>query len=134
LSAQLALNDRLKTYEGLNARDVRGSAFEREEPMGSFDLIVADLSFISLTLVLPTVANYLAPSGQTMLLVKPQFELQPADIGKGGLVKSETAYPRVEQRIREACALHSLQVLDYFASPIQGGDGNHEFFLHARRG
>jgi 23S rRNA (cytidine1920-2'-O)/16S rRNA (cytidine1409-2'-O)-methyltransferase len=132
LSPSLAANDRVQSYEGLNARDVRGSTFEQEEPTHSFDLIVADLSFISLTLVLPTIAAYLAPNGQALLLVKPQFELQPVDIGKGGLVKSEAAYPRVEQRIREACAALSLNVVDYFASPIEGGDGNREFFVHAK--
>ena len=134
LCERLASSDRIKTFEGLNARNVSGSAFEREEPTKSFDLIVADLSFISLTWVLPTIANYLAPSGQAMLLVKPQFELQPADIGKGGLVKKPSAYLLVEQRIRDACTVLSLQVLDYFASPIQGGDGNREFFVHARPG
>jgi 23S rRNA (cytidine1920-2'-O)/16S rRNA (cytidine1409-2'-O)-methyltransferase len=132
LSASLASNDRVQSYEGLNARDVSGSTFEQEEPAASFDLIVADLSFISLTLVLPTIAAYLAPNGQALLLVKPQFELQPVDIGKSGLVKSEAAYPRVEQRIREACTALSLQVADYFASPINGGDGNREFFVWTR--
>lgn len=131
LSAALALDERVQSYEGLNARDVAGSEFEQQEPEHSFDLVVADLSFISLTLVLPTIARYLAPQGQALLLVKPQFELQPVDIGKGGLVKSEAAYPRVEQRIREACAALSLSVLDYFASPIDGGDGNREFFVRA---
>lgn len=132
LSASLASSDRVTRFEGLNARDVSCSAFEQEEPAHSFDLIVADLSFISLTLVLPTITTYLAAQGQALLLVKPQFELQPEDIGKGGLVKSETAYPRVEQRIRQACTLLSLKVVDYFASPIAGGDGNREFFVHAR--
>ena len=132
LSASLALSDRIKSYEGLNARDVSGSVFQQEEAAASFDLIVADLSFISLTLVLPTICDYLAPLGQVLLLVKPQFELQPADIGKRGLVKDEAAYPLVEQRIRKACAALSLHVLDYFASPIDGGDGNREFFVHAK--
>ena len=134
LSRRLASNEAVKTFEGLNARDVSGSAFEREEPPRSFDLIVADLSFISLTWVLPTIANYLSASGQALLLVKPQFELQPADIGKGGLVKKSSSYLLVEQRIRDACTVLSLQVLDYFASPVQGGDGNREFFVHARPG
>lgn len=134
LSASLAPSDRIKSYEGLNARDVSGSVFQQQEAAASFDLIVADLSFISLTLVLPTIRAYLAPLGQVLLLVKPQFELQPADIGKGGLVRDDAAYARVEQRIRKACAALSLHVLDYFASPIDGGDGNREFFVHAKPG
>jgi 23S rRNA (cytidine1920-2'-O)/16S rRNA (cytidine1409-2'-O)-methyltransferase len=65
------------------------------------------------------------------MLVKPQFELQPADIGKGGLVKHASAYPRVETRIREACKALQLQVRDYFDSTVVGGDGNREFFVWA---
>ena len=102
------------------------------QPAG-FDLVVADLSFISLTLVLPTVRAQLAPAGDALLLVKPQFELQPQDIGKGGLVKHAAALARVEARLRAACVGAGLSVLDYFASAIDGGDGNREFFLWARR-
>jgi 23S rRNA (cytidine1920-2'-O)/16S rRNA (cytidine1409-2'-O)-methyltransferase len=68
-----------------------------------------------------------------LMLVKPQFELQPADIGKGGLVRDESAFERVQTRLREACADCGLAVLDWFASPIAGGDGNREFFIRARR-
>ena len=131
LAATLAGDARVVSHEGLNARDVVGSQFEQEEPLHSFDIVVADLSFISLTHLLPTIANYLAPSGHALLLVKPQFELQPVDIGKGGLVKDAASYPRVEQRIREACAELKLIVRDYFASAIDGGDGNREFFVWA---
>ena len=67
------------------------------------------------------------------MLVKPQFELQPADIGKGGLVRSDAAYPRVEQRLRSACAACGLIVTAWFDSPIAGGDGNREFFIRAVR-
>jgi 23S rRNA (cytidine1920-2'-O)/16S rRNA (cytidine1409-2'-O)-methyltransferase len=132
LSPALAADERVKSFEGLNARDVAGSEFEQEEPEHSFELVVADLSFISMTHVLPTMARYLAPAGDLIVLVKPQFELQPVDIGKGGLVKDASAYPRVEQRIREACAALKLEVRDYFASPIDGGDGNREFFVWAQ--
>ncbi len=131
LAASLAGDARVVSHEGLNARDVAGSPFEQDEPRHSFDIVVADLSFISLTHLLPTIANYLAPNGHAMLLVKPQFELQPVDIGKGGLVKDAASYPRVEQRIRDACAALELTVRDYFASAIDGGDGSKEFFVWA---
>ena len=65
---------------------------------------------------------------------KPQFELQPQDIGKRGLVKpasAEASYARVETRIRDACAALRLTVRDYFASAVTGGDGNREFFVWA---
>ena len=131
LAVSLASDERVVSFEGLNARDVAGSEFEQAEPAHSFGIVVADLSFISLTHLLPTIANCLAPNGQAVLLVKPQFELQPADIGKGGLVKDAASYARVEARIREACAALHLSVRDYFASAIAGGDGNHEFFVWA---
>ena len=134
LSPTLLADPRVQLFEGLNARDVSGSVFEQATPEHTFDLIVADVSFISLTLVLTTLARYLSPAGRALLLVKPQFELQPQDIGKGGIVKDASAYPRVEQRIREACAEQGLKVLDYFASCIDGGDGNREFFVLAEPG
>lgn len=131
LAAQIVADTRVTSHEGLNARDLSGSDFEAAEPAQSFDLVVADVSFISLTLVLPSIVRCLAPEGQALLLVKPQFELQPVDIGKRGLVKQADAYPRVEARVRDACNALGFQVRDYFASPIDGGDGNREFFVWA---
>lgn len=98
-----------------------------------FDLIVADLSFISQTLVLPAVVPFLKHGGTLLTLVKPQFELQPGQVGKGGIVKDEAMYPLVEQRLREACAALELTVTHWFDSPIDGGDGNREFFIAARK-
>jgi 23S rRNA (cytidine1920-2'-O)/16S rRNA (cytidine1409-2'-O)-methyltransferase len=66
-----------------------------------------------------------------LMLVKPQFELQPEHIGKGGLVKDPASYALVEARMRQSCADLGWRVLDYFASPITGGDGNREFFVWA---
>ena len=98
-----------------------------------FDLIVGDLSFISLTLVLPAVVQFLADDGQLLMLVKPQFELQPGQVGKGGIVRDEAMYAVVEKRLHDACAALELKVLRWFDSPIAGGDGNREFFIHAVR-
>ena len=97
-----------------------------------FDLIVADLSFISQTLVLPAVVPFLKLSGTLLTLVKPQFELQPGQVGKGGIVKDAAFYPLIEQRLREACTALGLTVTAWFDSPIKGGDGNREFFICAR--
>jgi 23S rRNA (cytidine1920-2'-O)/16S rRNA (cytidine1409-2'-O)-methyltransferase len=98
-----------------------------------FDVIVADLSFISQTLVLPAVVPLLKPGGSLLTLVKPQFELQPGQVGKGGLVKDPALYAIVEQRLRDSCAALGLTVSHWFDSPIAGGDGNREFFICARR-
>jgi 23S rRNA (cytidine1920-2'-O)/16S rRNA (cytidine1409-2'-O)-methyltransferase len=97
-----------------------------------FDLVVGDVSFISLTLVLPALLPLLKQGGALLMLVKPQFELQPSDIGKGGLVKDAASYVQVEARLREACAALKLYVLGYWPSAIAGGDGNQEFWIGAR--
>lgn len=97
----------------------------------AFDLIVADLSFISQTLVLPAVVPMLKAGGHLLTLVKPQFELQPGQVGKGGIVKDATLYAVVQQRLRETCLELGLQVTHWFDSPIEGGDGNREFFIAA---
>jgi 23S rRNA (cytidine1920-2'-O)/16S rRNA (cytidine1409-2'-O)-methyltransferase len=125
LAEKLRGDARVTALEGVNARHLDAGAL----PVPRFDLIVGDLSFISLSLVLPALAPLLG--GTLLMLVKPQFELQPADIGKGGLVKDPAAYARVEARLREACAALHLNVVDWFDSPIAGGDGNREFFLQA---
>ena len=126
LHPRLRDDPRVTALEGVNARQLDANALPRPR----FDLVVADLSFISLTLVLPALAPRVARD--LLLLVKPQFELQPADIGKGGLVIGAAAHARVEARLREACAQHRLTVRDYFASSIAGGDGNREHFLWAQ--
>ncbi|WNO04807.1 TlyA family RNA methyltransferase [Rhodoferax mekongensis] len=98
-----------------------------------FDLLVADLSFISQTLVLPAAVPLLKEGGIMLTLVKPQFELQPGQVGKGGIVKDPAMYPIVEQRLRDTCADLGLTVTHWFDSAIEGGDGNREFFICARK-
>jgi 23S rRNA (cytidine1920-2'-O)/16S rRNA (cytidine1409-2'-O)-methyltransferase len=98
-----------------------------------FDVLVADLSFISQTLVLPAAVPLLKEGGILLTLVKPQFELQPGQVGKGGIVKDPEMYPIVEQRLRDTCADLGLEVFAWFDSPIAGGDGNREFFICARK-
>jgi 23S rRNA (cytidine1920-2'-O)/16S rRNA (cytidine1409-2'-O)-methyltransferase len=68
-----------------------------------------------------------------LTLVKPQFELQPGQVGKGGIVKDDAFYPLIEQRLRESCAALGLTVTAWFDSPITGGDGNREFFICAKQ-
>jgi 23S rRNA (cytidine1920-2'-O)/16S rRNA (cytidine1409-2'-O)-methyltransferase len=99
----------------------------------AFDLVVADLSFISQTLVLPAVVPLLKAGGTLLTLVKPQFELQPGQVGKGGIVKDASMYLLVEQRLRDACADLGLTVTAWFDSSIAGGDGNREFFICAHK-
>lgn len=137
LHPRLQGHDRVRVIEGLNARELSHQALSAAgvtpaELDGGFDVVVGDLSFISLTLVLPALVPLLAPRAELLLLVKPQFELQPSQIGKGGLVKDASLHAEVRARIEQACVGQGLHVVDYFDSPIAGGDGNREFFVWAR--
>ena len=131
LSAKLRDDPRVHCYEGLNARDLTGSDFLAEQGVGSFDLIVGDVSFITLTHVLPTVLQQAKAGSECLLLVKPQFELQPEHIGKGGIVKDPASLAIVETRIWQACKALGFKVHQYFESGLAGGDGNREFFVWA---
>jgi 23S rRNA (cytidine1920-2'-O)/16S rRNA (cytidine1409-2'-O)-methyltransferase len=136
LHAKLREDERVVPIEGVNARALSADDLQEEggEPFDPrFDLIVGDLSFISLTLVLPAVVEFLAGDGHLLMLVKPQFELQPGQVGKGGIVRDESMYAVVEKRLHDACKALGLRVLQWFDSPIAGGDGNREFFIHAVR-
>ena len=99
-----------------------------------FDFLTGDLSFISLTLVLPAVTRLLKANGHLLMLVKPQFELQPGQIGKGGIVRDAAHFEFVEKRLRDCCAELGVDVLGWMESSIQGGDGNREFFVHGKKG
>jgi 23S rRNA (cytidine1920-2'-O)/16S rRNA (cytidine1409-2'-O)-methyltransferase len=136
LHASLRDDERVLCIEKVNARDAEAiaEALEGDELFeAGFDLLVGDLSFISQTLVLPAVVPLLKKGGHLLILVKPQFELQPGQVGKGGIVRDESLYPFIEQRLRDACEALDLKVKDWFDSPIEGGDGNREFFIHATK-
>ncbi len=92
------------------------------------DILVADLSFISLTLVLPAALQVLRPGGQAVVLIKPQFELSREEVGKGGIVREPElhikACSRIEDHVRSQPHLRWQGLME---SPIQGADGNREF-------
>ena len=133
LHPRLRGDARVVCIEGLNARELQPGDERIPDAEQGFDLIVGDVSFISLTLVLPGVVPLLRPGGHLLMLVKPQFELQPGQVGKGGIVRDPALYEQVQVRIRQACVALGLQVQAWFDSPIEGGDGNREFFVQAVR-
>ena len=156
LHPKLHADPRVLCVEGLNARALNASDLVAayEESMGAegqfdvdeddggapgfefvpeFDLIVADLSFISQTLVLPAVVPLLKAGGTLLTLVKPQFELQPGQVGKRGIVTDPSLYAVVERRLRDCCASLGLEVRGWYDSAVTGGDGNREFFIHATK-
>lgn len=132
LAPSLASDPRVVALEGINARELPRDALLRHAP-GGFDVVVMDVSFISQTLILPGVPALLAPGGRLLSLVKPQFELDRAAIGKGGIVTDPAHFERVRRRIEDALEAAGFVLLDYFASAITGGDGNREFFASAVR-
>jgi 23S rRNA (cytidine1920-2'-O)/16S rRNA (cytidine1409-2'-O)-methyltransferase len=129
LHPQLRKDARVTTFEGINARALRADDLKDARPAQGFDLIVADVSFISLTLILPGLPALLAPEGDMLLLVKPQFETGPEGLGKGGIVRDPALHRAVERKLREAAQGLRLSVRGWFNSPIAGGDGNREFFI-----
>ncbi|MDI3489238.1 MAG: rRNA (cytidine1920-2-O)/16S rRNA (cytidine1409-2-O)-methyltransferase [Thauera sp.] len=133
LHPRLRKDHRCVTLEGLNARQLTTADLGTHCPPHGFDLLVCDASFISLALLLPQWADLLSPSGHVLALVKPQFEVGPQGLGKGGIVRDASLYAEVETRLREAAHAAGLIILDWFDSPITGGDGNREFFFHAIR-
>ncbi len=158
LHATMRDDDRVVCLEGINARSLTATdliaacanemgatghfddenqldhGFEGFEIDPVFDFLTGDLSFISLTLVLPAVVRLLKADGHLLMLVKPQFELQPGQIGKGGIVREASHFEFVEKRLRDCCAELGVDVLGWMESGIQGGDGNREFFIHGKKG
>ncbi len=143
LHATMRDDARVVCIEGVNARSLTADdlaehyarAVQLDDDFNPlFDFLTGDLSFISLTLVLPAVVRLLKADGHLLMLVKPQFELQPGQIGKGGIVREPALFEFVEKRLRDTCAGLGLKVLGWMDSPIAGGDGNREFFIHAQKG
>lgn len=130
----LLSDSRLQVLEGINARALSQEKGVLEKtPPEKFDLIVMDVSFISIELIIPELAGYLKSTGHLLSLVKPQFEVGVDGLGKGGIVKDASLYKKVEEKIRTLCQKSGFEVLDYFDSPIEGKDGNREFFVFAKK-
>ncbi len=97
------------------------------------DLVVVDVSFISVTKVLRPAVDCARGGADVLILVKPQFELRREEIGEGGIVKDRALHERAITQVREACTLVGLQWLDVRPSKLAGAEGNQEYFLHARK-
>ena len=145
LHQKLREDDRVMCLEKINARELNApdlialcadsmpATCQFDLKKHAFQLLVGDVSFISQTLLVPRFSSLLEANADVVMLVKPQFELQPNDLAKGGIVKDASLYEKVEQRIRASYAQANLVVKNYFESPISGGDGNREFFVHAMK-
>ncbi len=98
------------------------------------DLVVADLSFISLRAALPALVTVSDTGAGFVVLVKPQFEAGPADVGSGGVVRDPAVWRRVLTEVTDAFRAREVGVLGVVASPLRGPAGNVEFLLHGCRG
>ena len=129
LDPALAHDPRVTSREGLNARDL--TAADIAEPPQA---IVADVSFVSLKLALPPALALAVPGAWAVFLVKPQFEVGPAALGKGGIVRDLALAERTAQDIAAWLeGRDGWRAIGLIASPIEGGDGNREYLLGARR-
>ena len=95
------------------------------------DLAVIDVSFISVTKILPGAVACCKPGGELLILIKPQFELERADVGKGGIVRDAKLHEKAIASVRRAAEALGLTGLQVFPSRLPGGEGNQEYFLHA---
>jgi 23S rRNA (cytidine1920-2'-O)/16S rRNA (cytidine1409-2'-O)-methyltransferase len=129
LHPKLAGDERVVSIEGMNAR-----ALSRENVGAAPDFVVADVSFISLKLALPPALALAKPGARLVALVKPQFEVGRAGIGKNGIVRSEADRRAALDNIATWLSSDRGWIVDgTMDSPIEGGDGNREFLITARK-
>lgn len=134
LDPALEEDPRVQCLEKFNARELKERSAEvlQLNQSHAFDLVVMDASFISMTLLLPGVASVLKPGGYFLGLVKPQFEVGPEGLGKGGIVRDDALFSEVKAKTCMACEKQGLAVEDYFESSLSGTDGNREFFVFSQ--
>jgi 23S rRNA (cytidine1920-2'-O)/16S rRNA (cytidine1409-2'-O)-methyltransferase len=121
---RLRQDPRVRVHEGVNARDLSslGDAITT-----AFDLVVADVSFISLRMVLPPAFDLLSSGGRVCALIKPQFEAGRADVGKGGIVRDTGVRDRVVRDLQAWATDFPVTTVGTIPSPLPGRDGNEEF-------
>jgi len=125
---RLRQDPRVVVMEGVNARYLKP-----EDLPEAVDLATIDVSFISLTKVLPAVVELVKPGGQIIALIKPQFEVGPREVGKGGVVRDPALHRRVVEKIKNFATGLELTILGVTESPILGPAGNKEFLIHLKR-
>lgn len=128
----LKIQENFKFFEGIHIKNLKPAFLGQMGASEKYDLIVMDVSFISLKIVVPFIKQFLKPSGHVLSLVKPQFELSAQCLNKKGIVKNPEDYNKVEKNTKNTFEHSEYKVLNYFESPIQGGDGNREFFIYAQ--
>jgi len=128
LAWKLRNDPRVVVMEKLNARFL-----SREQIPQLVDLCVIDVSFISLTLILPRAFELITPDGMVLALIKPQFELEREDVGRGGIVREPELHQKAQQKIANFVEAANYRVVGVVPSTITGADGNQEFFICIRK-
>lgn len=125
----LRTDPRIDVRENVNARTLEPTDFET-----LFDLAVMDVSFISVTKILPAIVPLLSGNGRLIVLIKPQFEVGRGEVGKGGIVRDIEKHKRVVAEVNSFAESIGLAVMGIIESPIRGAEGNKEFLAsYARR-
>lgn len=127
LDWKIRSDPRVAVREKLNARFLT-----REDIPDPISICVIDVSFISLTLILPPAFSLLEPDGVIVALIKPQFELSKEEVGKGGVVRDAAAQLRAVEKIEQFIAAQAKSWCGVIDSPILGGEGNREFLACLR--
>ena len=128
LAAQIATDPRVEERSGTTIRGLAPADLG-----GRVDLAVGDLSFISLRLVLAEIAGLLTDVGEAVLLIKPQFEVGRGRLGRRGVVTSPDARAEAIESVLHTAEQVGLSVIALAASPVRGGEGNHEYLVHLTR-
>lgn len=128
LAWKIRKDQRVTVFEKTNARTITPSIIGEVA-----NICVIDVSFISLTLILPNAFQLVSASGIVLALIKPQFELERADVGRGGIVRDSSLHEKAKHRIASFIENSGNRVVGISPSPIAGTDGNQEFFICARK-
>ena len=139
IAARLRADPRVKLLEKTNARYLTAEKLAEAGPLSTISFIAVDVSFISVTLVLPAVLEAAfgkdrtatQQSGDLVVLVKPQFEAGREHVGKGGIVKDQAAQQGAVVKVRQKVEELGGRNIETMDSPILGAEGNREFLLHA---
>lgn len=127
LAEKLKNDSRVVNLEGVNVRYLT-----EEQITQKLDFISVDVSFISLTLVLPVLKNFLSEKGEMVCLIKPQFEAGKSQVGKKGVVKSQAVHVDVINNIIDFAVLLGFNIIGLTFSPIKGPEGNIEYLIHLK--
>jgi len=128
LAWRIRNDPRVIVLEKLNARSL-----SRAQIPESVDLCLIDVSFISLTLILPNAFELITPNGVIVALIKPQFELERADVGRGGIVREPALHEKAKAKIVDFVRQLGHHVIGMIPSAITGKEGNQEFFVCLRK-